>query len=269
MTNDSHTVTKDSLGRLESDFLTRIGPLELFTLKDATQILRPNQEKYIRQFLANLKKKGWIERIKPGLYAVIPLSSGSVRTPQIHEFIVAMRLVQPAAISYFSAMNHHGLTEQLPRQVFIATNHKVAKLRRESLGASYRIVFQRPERFFGLRQEWIDEHPFMITDLEKTIVDGLTMPEYVGGIGTVAQALAASWLKIDEKRLYDYAVRMGISAVFKRLGFLLETLAIGNPEELRHSARLSEGYSRLDPTIPAQGKHNRRWGLLINIKVLS
>jgi predicted transcriptional regulator of viral defense system len=267
MTNDNQNITKDSLGRLESNFLTRIGPQGLFTLQDASRIIAPNQEKYVRQFLARLKKKGWIGRVKPGLFAVIPLSSGAERTPQIHEFLIAMRLVEPAAIAYFSAMNYHGLTEQLPRQVFIATSHKVARPTRESLGISYRIITHRQERFFGVRKEWINESPFMITDLEKTLIDGLAMPEYVGGVGIVAAALSASWSRIDEKRLHEYAVRIGISAVVKRLGFLLEALAIGNPEGLRRSTELSTGYPCLDPTLPAQGMHNRRWGLLVNAKV--
>jgi hypothetical protein len=33
----------------------------------------------------------------------------------------------------------------------------------------------------------------------------------------------------------EFAVRIGISAVVKRLGFLLEALAIGKPEGLRRS----------------------------------
>jgi len=267
MTNDNQNITKGSLGCLESDFLTRIGPMGIFTLKDAGRIIAPVQVKYVRQFLARLKKKGWIERIKSGIFAVVPLSSGVVRTPQLHEFLIAMRLVEPAVISYFSAMNYHGLTEQLPQQVFITTNHKVTRTTRASLGFSYRIISHRPERFFGARTEWINESPFMITDLEKTLIDGLTMPEYVGGVGIVAQSLSVSWSEIDEKRLYEYAVRIGVSAVVKRLGFLLETLAIGNPEELRCSTKLSAGYPLLDPTLPSQGTHNRRWGLLVNAKV--
>lgn len=267
VTNDIQHITKASLGRLESDFLTRIGPLGLFTLKDAGRILGPDREKYARQFLARLRRKGWVERIKPGLFAVIPLSSGAARTPQLHEFLIAMKLVEPAAISYFSAMNYHGLTEQLPRQVFIATNHKVARPARESLGFSYRIISHRPERFFGVRKEWINEDAFMITDREKTLIDGLAVPEYVGGIGMIQHALPAAWSEIDEKRLHDYAVRIGISAVVKRLGFLLETLAIGDPEQLRRAVKLAKGYPRLDPTLPAQGTHNRRWGLLVNARV--
>jgi predicted transcriptional regulator of viral defense system len=252
---------------MESDFLTRIGPLGLFTLTDARRTLGADHEKHARQFLDRLKRKGWIERVKPGVFAVIPLSSGTVRTAQLHEFVIAMKLVEPAAISYSSAMNHHGFTEQLSRQVFVSTNHKVARPARESLGFSYRIISHRPERFFGVSEQWVNESSFVITDPEKTLIDGMTMPEHVGGIGTIAHAISSRWRKIDEKRLFEYAVLMGISAVVKRLGFLLEALGIGNPEQLRAKVDLSKGYPRLDPTLPAQGMHNRRWGLLVNAKV--
>jgi predicted transcriptional regulator of viral defense system len=260
-------MTRESLGRLEADFLARVGPLGVFSLKDAERLLGDGREGYVPEFLSFLRTKCWIERIKPGLYAVIPLSSGTERTPQLHEYLVAMRLVNPAAIAFFSAMNYHGLTEQLARQVYVTTNHKVMRPVRASVGFSYHIISLRPERFFGLRKEWIGESQVVITDPEKTIVDGLTLPQYVGGVGIVAQALAHSWSRIDEARLYDYAVRIGVSAVVKRLGFLLEALRLGNPETLRRSVALATGYPLLDPTLPAEGTHSRRWGLQVNAKV--
>ena len=55
LTSDIQNITKGSLGHLESDFLSRIGPLGLFTLKDAGRILGPDREKYARQFLARLR----------------------------------------------------------------------------------------------------------------------------------------------------------------------------------------------------------------------
>lgn len=269
LTNDeqSITATRSSLGRREADFLARTGPTGVFSLEEAERFLGQGRENYGRRFLALLVLKGWIERIKPGLYAVIPLSSGTARTPQLHEYLVAMRLVEPAAIAFFSAMNYHGLTEQVPRQVFIATDHRVTRAGRESLGLLFRVISLRPGRFFGLRKEWINESPFQVTDLEKTLVDGLALPEYAGGIGTVAQGLAQAWARVDEARLHDYARRMGTSAVVKRLGYLQEALKLGNAEALRGSVTLASGYPRLDPTLPASGIHSRRWGLQINARV--
>ena len=53
----------------------------------------------------------------------------------------------------------------------------------------------------------------------------------------------------------------------KRLGFLMEALGVGDAEALREAVTLGAGYSRLDPTLPAKGIHNRRWGLLVNATV--
>jgi predicted transcriptional regulator of viral defense system len=107
----------------------------------------------------------------------------------------------------------------------------------------------------------------MITDREKTIIDGLDLPENVGGVGLVASALKTSWGELNEAKLRVYAGKIGNSAAVKRLGFLMETLALGDAEALLPVAKQRSGYSKLDPTLPAQGKHNRRRGLLINAEV--
>ena len=178
-----------------------------------------------------------------------------------------MEFVKPAAIAYFSAMNHHGFTEQLPRTVFVATDHRIARTERRTLGFTFRIVSLRKPRFFGLMKAWIDQRPFFVTDREKTIVDGLDLPRNVGGIGTVTAALRTSWPQLDEARLREYVARIGNSAVTKRFGFLMEALGVGDAEALREAVKLALGYSRLAPTLPAKGTYNRRWGLLVNARV--
>ncbi|MCX6543749.1 MAG: hypothetical protein NTV05_04970 [Acidobacteria bacterium] len=220
----------------------------------------------VRQFVDRLQRKGWVQRIKPGRFAAIPLSSSS-RNPQIHEFLVAMELVTPAAIAYFSAMSHHGFTDQLPRTVFVATDHRTARPERRALGFTFRVVSLRKPRFFGLVKAWIDERPFFVTDREKTIVDALDLPRNVGGLGIVTEALRTSWHQLDEARLREYVTRIGNSAVAKRLGFLMETLGVGDVEALRETATLATGYPCLDPTLPPKGIHNRRWGLLVNVRM--
>ena len=86
-------------------------------------------------------------------------------------------------------------------------------------------------------------------------------------MGEIAKALAGAWGELDEAKLREYAAKIGNSAVAKRLGFLMETLGLGNPEALRKAVRLAPGFSPLDPTLPKKGKHSRRWGLLVNAAV--
>lgn len=267
MTKRMQNVTRSPLGRTEARFLAKMGTKPTFSSEDARQALGHKADDPTRQFLERLQRKGWIRRIRRGCFAVIPLSSGERRTPQLHEFLVAMELVSPAAIAYWSALNHHGMTEQLPRTVFVATNHPVFHPPTEALGISFKIVALRPSKFFGIVRDWVNEQPFSVTDKEKTIIDGLDLPKYVGGVAEIVKALTAAWTELNEAKLWDYATKIGNSAVAKRLGFLAETLGLGKPEFFRSKVRLAPGFSPLDPTLPKKGKHNRRWGLLINAEV--
>jgi len=65
----------------------------------------------------------------------------------------------------------------------------------------------------------------------------------------------------------SYAAKIGNSAVAKWLGFLMETLGLGDIEVLRKEAPLAQGFSPLDPNLPKRGKYNRRWGLLVNAEM--
>jgi len=267
MTKVSQNITRSPLGRTEAGFLTKMGTRLMFSIEEARQVLGHKADDPTRQFLERLQSKGWIQRVKRGKFTVIPLSSGEERIPQLHEFLVAMELVSPSAIAYWSALNHYGMTEQLPRTVFVATNHPVRHPSKEALGYTFKIVSLRPEKFFGIVQDWIGENPFWITDKEKTIIDGLDLPKYVGSVGEIAKALVRGWADLDEAKLIEYASKIRNSAAAKRLGFLMETFKLGEPELFRKATSLANGFSPLDPTLPKRGNYNRHWGLLINVEV--
>lgn len=263
----AQNITRGPLGKAETRFLAKIAGRATFTIEAARDALAYARAGSAQKFLERLQEKGWIKRVRRGRFAVIPLSSGAGRTPQLHEFIVAMELVSPAAIAYWSALNHHGMTEQLPRTVFVATNHPVRRPPKQVLGINYKLISLKPAKFFGVAKDWIDEQPFQVTDKEKTIIDGLDLPRYVGGVDEIAKALAGNWASLNEAKLRSYAQRIGNSAVAKRLGFLMETFKLGDPEALRKAASIAPGFSSLDPTLPRRGKYNRRWGLLVNVEV--
>src|SRR4030042_7041027 len=115
--NDDRNITRKQLGKMEAAFLAKAGTHPTFTLAFARQVLGHTKDDPTPQFLERLQSKGWIRRIRRGRFAVVPLSSGEDRSPQLHEFVVAMDLASPAAIPYWAAVNHHGMTDQLPRTV--------------------------------------------------------------------------------------------------------------------------------------------------------
>ena len=93
----------------------------------------------------------------------------------------------------------------------------------------------------------------------------LSAPALGGGIRSVSDMFAA-YLRLQDKDLdlmIQYGKMLGNGAVFKRLGFLLETLA---PDETaaRELCRenLTSGNSRLDPKLKADNLITR-WRLWV------
>jgi predicted transcriptional regulator of viral defense system len=71
-------------------------------------------------------------------------------------------------------------------------------------------------------------------------------------------------LKAD--RLVDYALRLGVGAVVRRLGFLLEHYGLADASALeRLRSTLTATYQRLDPLLPAEGSFVSRWRLQLNV----
>ena len=207
--------------------------------------------------LSRMEEKGFIERIEKGKYLIIPLGSEKGKYT-LHEFVIASYLVEPSAISYWSALHHYGLTEQIPGTVFVQTPARKKKHLMEIFGVNYQIVRVKEEKFFGVRKEWIEEMPISITDKEKTIIDCLDKPHYAGGIIEVAKALKSGSLNYNQ--LSEYALKIDNFAVVRRLGYLCERMGIPLDLPLPPSKK----YLLLDPTMPATGKNDPKWRLIIN-----
>ena len=150
-----------------------------------------------------------------------------------HEFEIAMALVNPAVISHWSALHHYGLTEQIPRKVFVLTTVTASVPRLRGTRASqanggyrvgettYHFIQVRPERFFGTEKVWLEDARVTITDPERTLLDGLSMPQYCGDFAELLHAFKARGRHLDTERIIDYALRLG-DATAKRLGWVLE-----------------------------------------------
>ncbi len=246
----------------------------IFSIDQARQ-LAPRagvKASYIGESLYHLRRTGWIVALRRGLYALASTVPGM--TPA-HEFEVAMALVDPAAISHWSALHYHGLTSQVPRTTFVLTTHEtsVPRLRGRAdesrhgcliNGVVYRFVQVRPARFFGTEQVWVGDARVSITDLERTLVDGLCMPQHCGDFAEVLYAFEAAGSRLDVERITDYALRLD-AATGKRLGWVLEHHGRTRPGLDRLAAVPIKGYRKLDPRGPRNGRRNTRWMVQENL----
>jgi len=231
------------------------------------------KDSYLREALYHLRRNGWIVSLRRGLYAL----SGSVPgvTPA-HEFEVAMALVSPAAISHWSALHYHGMTQQAPRKVFVLTTKEssVPRMRDSTTkriidgypvgDTIYKIVQVKPERYFGTQKIWIEEARVTITDPEKTLLDGLSMPQYCGDFAEVLHAFEVRGDDLHPQRIIEYACKLD-TATAKRLGWVLEYQGI-DPAFLDPLLELPiKGIRKLDPTGPRKGPYSRRWMIQENL----
>ena len=228
---------------------------------------------YVIQSLHYMTRAGWIVRLHKGLYAI---SSAVPGVAPAHEFEIAMALAEPAAISHWSALHYHGLTEQIPRQVFVLTTAdtsiprargekaKDAKRGYVAAGIRYQFVRVKAERIFGTEKVWIDEARVTITDPERTLLDGLTMPRHCGDFAEVLHAFEVRGDALNLQRIIQYALRLD-AAVAKRLGWVLERQGV-EPSKLEPLAALQiKGYRMLDASGPRKGPYNHNWKVQENL----
>jgi len=219
------------------------------------------KKEVLKVILSRMEERGFIERVERGKYLIIPLSSEKGKYT-LHEFVIGSCLVEPSAISYWSALHHYGLTEQIPGTVFIQTPARKKKNVLEIFGVNYQIVRVKEDKFFGVRKEWIEENAVNITDKEKTIIDCLDKPHYAGGIIEAAKALKNS--SLDYNQLSAYSLRINNFAVVRRLGYLCERMGV----PLNLPQPRSKSYLLLDPTMPSKGENDAKWRLILNVDTL-
>ncbi|MBI3299652.1 MAG: type IV toxin-antitoxin system AbiEi family antitoxin domain-containing protein [Elusimicrobia bacterium] len=228
------------------------------------------KEDYLLESLHHLRRSDWIVPLRRGLYALSHTVPGM---SPAHEFEIAMFLVHPAAVSHWSALSYHGLTEQLPRTVFVLTTAGSVPRVRHGGGdeegypvgdTRYRFVQVKPERYFGIEDVWVNEARVKITDPERTLLDGLMAPQYCGDFSEVLHAFGVRAPKLDVERIVNYALKLD-AATAKRLGWILEKQKV-DLAKLGPLRKLPiKGYRVLDPSGPKQGHCDSGWMIQENM----
>ena len=220
--------------------------------------------------LRMLAERGWLVRSRHGLYALVPLDAESPSKWVEDPWLVVAKLFPTGYIGGWSACEHWGLTDQLFRELLVFTPDRGAPRRAVTGVTPIRVKLIRAAKVFGVAAVWRGTVKVNVSDPTRTIVDLLDDPTVGGGIRHTAEALTA-YLESshrDDDLLIGYIARLGNRTVYKRLGFMLETLGIGGLELIDGCrARISRGVSLLDPAAEARGPIVTRWNLRINVEV--
>jgi predicted transcriptional regulator of viral defense system len=267
--NDTFKTLGPLAGRLVTTLYDRNRPI--FHFQEAAEILggRPPAAKALSQLIHN----GIATRLKSGTFSLVPFELGFEREYLGNPYVVARELVQSGHkhtqekyyLSHGSAFDLHQMVTQ-PQLIIYVSSPRM--MRPQTIqGTEFHFVRCKTDDLFGITEMWVDKNEkVFVSDLERTLLDGLKQPAYCGGFSEVAKGFSIKRDSIDPQKLIDYAVKLDIGAVIRRLGFLMELYQIGSRihwDFLR--TKLTATYQLLDPELPADGHHIAKWRLRLNI----
>ena len=236
----------------------------IFRIEEAEKILREKTKKV----MSYLIQKKWVLPLKRGLYAIVPLDIGIKGSEDflVHDFVIASHLVKPYFIGFWLALNYHGLSDQIPKSVFIAT--KKAKKPLGILGTEFVFIKLTENKFIGIEKIEMEGQKINISNINKTIADCLDHPEHSGGIEEVARAIYFSHKELDLNKIKEYALKMKNITILKRLGYILEKEGLLEEyKDIFKEIKLTKGYSKFDTISRKKGKYNEKWKLQVNAEI--
>lgn len=239
----------------------------LFDIEDVktiTGLTDPSARSFVRKLVA----RGLVTRLKPGLFILVPFELGKEREYIGHPWLVAKALAggDDYYLSHGTAMEAHQMITQPQLVVYVSTPKP--KRTRSIMGTEFRFIRCTKKQIFGIEDHWATkQEKVRVSDIDRTIIDGLKRPEYCGGITELAKGLWMQREKISPERLVEYAIRLNIGAVIRRLGYLLDLYELGTDKTTKAlTDQLTNTYVPLDPVLSSQGKHLHRWRLRLNVE---
>jgi predicted transcriptional regulator of viral defense system len=222
------------------------------TLAELREALGASQS-YARLFAHRLVKKGWLERLRPGLFQLVPADRGREGVADTNSLAAGAVLVSPYFYSFGTACTHHGLTEQVFSEVYLACQER----RRPETIRDKRYVFVHvPEScFIGFEEITVLGHAVQMATTERAVLDAIDRPRYAGGSGEVSRIVARAAIQVSWDALLELARKWSSSALVQRLGYFVDLHQVDVPDPVR--ATLLE---LVRPQSKIQLGSRRKWG---------
>lgn len=222
---------------------------EIITPRLVCEILKVSRQEAAR-ILSRWHRQCWVKRIKRGVYIPVAAADTNGRLSIEDPWILANNLFFPGYIAGFSAVKHWDFTDQIFEKTTFFTAKKIRN-RHPVIGASHfylKTISQH--KIFGTKAAWRENVKVAVSDPTKTIVDLFDDPALVGGMRIVRDIFLAYKKSefYDLDKLVLYAEKMKNKTIFKRFGFLIETLGLEDIiEKYNLIERISLGYPEFDP----------------------
>ena len=149
---------------------------------------------------------------KKGYYVVIPVravdKNVGIDNLELNDYLLESK---DYYIGSYNAFNLHSFTEQIPNKLFVFnTKYSFDK---EILHYKFKLFKIKKDKLFGIMK---DKYPY--SDKERTIIDALEYPEYLGGLSEVLEKIKNS--NYNKNKLFGYAIKYNSIKIIKLIGML-------------------------------------------------
>lgn len=207
-----------------------------------------------RKRVAGMSKAGWLIRLKKGQYLVVTDIS-TLGFTDVSEFVVAHSFNPDAYISFESALQYHGMFDQMLARIDSVTT-RTAKTY-QVLQTTYTFSTIKEKLFFGFTQISVNKQSVNMAEKEKAILDLLYFRSSDYALSLVVEKLKEYQDQFDFKKLADYSSRYSLSMV-RKTGFLLDRLGIDTTELYLRNPVKNNSYAKLTSDAT---QFNPKWRL--------
>ena len=188
-----------------------LAALRCFTHKDMVQ-LAGSESAAVWQ-IKNYLQKGYIERVRRDLYAVISMETGQAIP---NRYQIASRVTDDAYVSHHSAFEYYGYGNQVFYDVYFATEKRVRPF-------SYDGVNYCPMTYRGNLGVIETDTGVRVTSLERTVIDSIADFEKIGGLEELLRCLLLV-PSLDPNKLLNALELYSRGQLFQKVGYILEAL---------------------------------------------
>lgn len=196
-------------GGFYMDLYKHLVTMRCFTREEIIQLT--GSENAARWQINKYLKKGYIERIRRNLYAVISLETNQAIP---NRFQIASSISQDSCVSHHSAFEFYGYSNQVFYDVYVSTKRRFRPFNYDGISyipVAWRGNVEIEETGTGVR----------VTSLERTVVDGINDFEKIGGIEELLRCLELI-PSLQPDRLLATLKIYNQKQLYQKVGYILD-----------------------------------------------
>jgi predicted transcriptional regulator of viral defense system len=203
-------------------------------------------------------------------------------------FELLQSLDQNAYFTHYTAVQLHGLTEQIPKAIYLNVEQfatgGAGQLSQESIDRAFKgkpritnnVIEYDGRRVFklngmntnklGVTTMTVDESsvPIAVTNIERTLIDITVRPMYAGGVSEVAKAYAAAAEHCSVNKIAAYLRKLNFTYPYHQaIGYYLERSDAYAADQVELLARLPMEFDFYLSYQMKNTDYSKRWRLYI------